>query len=135
MKIKFAVLITAVIALGSLASRGISEQDRDEAAPVVIKTVPAAGAKDVPAGEYEIRITFSKEMKNESWSWCPAWENSNPEPLGGAYFEPGHRTCVLKVKLKPGTKYGWWINNETYRGFRDAKNRPAVPYLFVFQTK
>ena len=40
----------------------------DNFPPVIVKTVPEAGAKDVPPGEYEVRITFSKDMADKSWS-------------------------------------------------------------------
>ena len=103
--------------------------------PVVVKTVPEAGSKDVSPGEFEIKVTFSKEMRDRSWSWSTAWENSTPEDLGKPRYEADHKTCVLKVKLEPNKTYGFWLNSEKFTGFRDKQGRPAVPYLLVFQTK
>jgi len=103
--------------------------------PVVVKTVPEAGSADVSPGEFEIKVTFSKEMSVRSWSWCTVWENSTPEDLGKPSYAADHRTCVLKVKLEPNKTYGYWLNSEKFTGFRDKQGHPAVPYLLVFQTK
>jgi hypothetical protein len=110
-------------------------QDIDSMPPVVVKTVPEAGSKDVPAGEYEVKVTFSKEMTDQSWSWSAAWENSTPEVIGKPRYEADHKTCVIKAKLEPGKTYGWWLNSEKFHGFLDAQHKPAVPYLLTFKTK
>jgi hypothetical protein len=110
-------------------------QDIDSIAPVVVKTVPEAGTKDVTPGEFKIKVTFSKEMMDQSWSWSSAWKNSNPESIGKPEYESDHRTCVLKVKLEPGKTYGYWLNSQNFHNFKDKAGHPAVPYLLVFQTK
>ena len=104
-------------------------------APVVVKTVPEAGTKDVSPGIVEIKVTFSKEMTDQSWSWSSAWKDSTPESIGKPHYEADHKTCVMKVKLEPGKTYGWWINSQNFHGFKDAQGHSAVPYLLVFQTK
>ena len=128
-----------VIIVGSLlcgfASQPVCAQDIDSFAPVVVKTLPEAGSKDVPSGEYEVKITFSKIMTDQSWSWCSVWQNSDPKSLGKPHFEADHKTCVMKVKLEPGKTYGWWINSQNFHGFKDQQGHSAVPYLLVFQTK
>ncbi len=101
---------------------------------VVVETYPAAGAVDVPAGETEIRVRFSKPMSAGSWSWATAWENSGPDFIGSPHYLADHRTCVVKVRLQPGKFYGWWLNSEPFKNFRDAAGQPAVPFLFTFQT-
>ncbi len=110
-------------------------QSVDSIAPVVVKTVPEAGTKNVAPGETEIKVTFSKEMTDQSWSWSTAWQDSTPESIGKPHYEADHKTCVLKVKLEPNKTYGWWINSQRFHGFRDTQGHPAVPYLLVFQTK
>ena len=40
--------------------------------PVVVKTVPEAGATDVDPAITEIKVTFSKDMADKSWSWSTA---------------------------------------------------------------
>ena len=66
-------------ALCQLASSTGHAQDLDSMPPVVVKTFPEAGARDVSPGVVEIRVTFSKEMKDHTWSWSTAWQESTPE--------------------------------------------------------
>ncbi len=103
--------------------------------PVVIKTWPEAGSQKVSPGATEIKVTFSREMRDQSWSWSTAWENSTPESLERPRYESDHKTCVLKVKLEPGKTYGYWLNSEKFTNFKDTNGLPAVPYLLVFSTK
>ncbi len=103
--------------------------------PVVVETFPMSGAREVPPGETEIRVRFSKPMADGSWSWSTAWENSTPEFIGTPHYEADARTCVVKVKLEPGKTYAFWLNSETLLNFKDDDGRPAVPYLLIFQTK
>ena len=109
-------------------------QDIDSIAPVVVKTVPEAGTKNVPPGEYEIKVTFSKEMKDQSWSWSTAWQNSAPDFIGKPHYDADQKTCVVKVKLEPNKTYGFWLNSQQFHNFKDTQGHPAVPYLLVFQT-
>ncbi len=128
--------IAAALALGALAA-GLTlyAQDVDTTRPVVVKTVPQAGSKDVAPGTMEVRITFSKEMMDQSWSWSTAWQNSGPEGLEKPHYDADKKTCIMKVKLEPGKTYGWWLNSERFTGFKDKQGRPSVPYLLVFKTK
>jgi hypothetical protein len=135
MKTKILIATFIVAAVCQFAPRTGQAQDIDNFAPVVVKTVPEAGSKDVPAGEFEIKITFSKEMADQSWSWATAWENSDPQSLGKPHYDADQRTCAMKVKLEPGKTYGWWINSQKFHGFQDTQNHPAIPYLLTFKTK
>jgi hypothetical protein len=102
--------------------------------PVVVETFPVAGAQDVPRGETEIRVRFSKPMSDGSWSWSTAWENSTPESVEAPHYLADQRTCVLKVRLEPGKTYAWWLNSEKFKNFQDRAGQPAVPYLLIFRT-
>ena len=103
--------------------------------PVVVRTDPASGARDVAPGVTEIRVTFSKEMADRSWSWSTAWADSTPAVIGQPLYEPDHRTATIKVKLEPGKTYGYWLNSENFHNFTDKTGHPAVPYLLIFQTQ
>ena len=127
--------LLTLLAVGCLAATNSPAQDIDSLAPVVVKTIPEAGSKDVPAGEYEIKVTFSKDMTDQSWSWSTAWENSDAPIIGKRHYDADHRTCVLKVKLAAGKTYGWWLNSQKFHNFRDVQGHPAVPYLLTFKTK
>jgi len=135
MKTKTLLTALAIGAVCQLAPQTSRAQDVDSIAPVVVKTVPEAGTKDVPPGEFEVKITFSKEMTDQSWSWATAWKDSAPESLGKPHYEANHKTCVMKVKLEPGRTYGWWLNSERFHGFQDIQGHPSIPYLLVFQTR
>jgi len=103
--------------------------------PVVAKTVPEAGAAEVDANLPEIRVTFSKDMKDASWSWSTLSEESFPKTVGEPKYLADKRTCVLPVKLEPGKTYALWLNSENFGNFRDADGQSAVPSLLVFKTK
>jgi len=128
---KMTALITAVVLALAIARA----QDIASMPPVVIKTVPESGSKNVSPGEMELKVTFSKEMADGSWSWSTAWQGSTPEMIGKPKYENDGKTCVLKVKLEPDKAYGYWLNSEKFRNFKDRQGRPSVPYLLVFETK
>ena len=135
MKTRTLITIIATSALCGFVTSTVRAQDIDSFAPVVVKTVPEAGTKEVPPGEYEIRVKFSKEMEDQSWSWSTAWKDSAPEIIGKPRYEADHKTCVLKVRLEAGKTYGWWLNSEKFHGFKDGQGHAAVPYLLTFKTR
>jgi hypothetical protein len=134
MKTKILLILAAACALCGLTTQTSRAQDIDSFAPVVVKTVPEAGAKDVPPGEYIVKVTFSKEMMDQSWSWSSAWKDSAPEIIGKPKYSADHKVCAIGVKLEPGKTYGWWINSEKFHGFQDTQHHPAIPYLLTFKT-
>ena len=103
--------------------------------PVIVKTVPEAGAAEVDPKLTEIKITFSKDMEDGSWSWVTLSKESFPKTSGKPKYLADKRTCVLPVKLEPGKTYAVWVNSEKFGNFKDAGGRSAVPYLLVFKTK
>jgi hypothetical protein len=137
MNVKTLVSTISIVALtcGILCAQTATTPTVESVAPVVVKTVPEAGSKDVAAGAVEIKVTFSKEMADGSWSWASAWKDSTPEVIGKPRYEADQKTCVLKVKLEPGKTYGYWINSQSFKNFKDRQGRSAVPYMLVFQTK
>jgi hypothetical protein len=104
--------------------------------PVVVKTDPEAGAGEVDPKLTEIKVTFSKAMKDGSWSWAMLSKESFPKVDGKPKYLADKRTCVLPVKLEPGRTYAIWVNSEKkFTDFKDTDGRSAVPYLLVFKTK
>ncbi len=122
-------------ALSGLIAKPVRAQDIDSMPPVVVKTIPEAGASGVAPGQVEVKVTFSKPMTDQSWSWTNAWNGSAPELVGKPRYDADHKTCVVTVKLEPNKTYGWWLNSQNFLGFQDAHGRPAVPYLLVFSTR
>jgi hypothetical protein len=103
--------------------------------PVVVKTIPEAGVDTVDPKLAEIRVTFSKEMADGSWSWSTASKESFPKLNGKPKYLADKRTCVLPVALEPDTTYAIWLNSEKFGNFKDTEGRSAIPYLLVFKTK
>jgi RNA polymerase sigma-70 factor (ECF subfamily) len=107
----------------------------DSVPPVVVKTVPEAGVTNVDPDLSEIKVTYSKEMSDGSWSWSTFTKDSFPKVDGNPRYLDDKRTCVLPVKLQTGKTYAIWLNSAKFGNFRDTDGRSAVPYLLVFQTK
>jgi RNA polymerase sigma-70 factor (ECF subfamily) len=131
---KTRILLTALVIASSLAAAPAAEPTIDSMPPVVVKTVPEAGSTGVAAGVVEIKVVFSKKMTDQSWSWSTAWEKSDAEVVAKPKYEADGKTCVLKVKLEPNRTYGYWLNSQKFKNFKDAGGRPAVPYLLTFKT-
>ena len=118
-----------------LAKPGLAaEMSLESAPPVVVKTVPVAGATDVDPGFAEVKVTFSKAMQDGSWSWAMWNEESFPEATGQPKYLKDARTCILPVNLQPKKWYAIWLNTEQLKEFKDAGGQPAVPYLLSFRT-
>lgn len=103
--------------------------------PVVVKTVPEAGAGEVDPKLTHIMVTFSKDMQGDSWSWSTISKESFPEVNGNPKYLADKRTCVLPVNLEPGKTYAIWVNSEKFGNFKDLDGHSAVPYMLVFKTK
>jgi RNA polymerase sigma-70 factor (ECF subfamily) len=103
--------------------------------PIVLKTIPATGATDVDPALTEIRVTFSKEMHDGSWSWVTLSKERFPEVTGKIHYEKDKRTCVLPVKLEPGKNYAISVNSQRFANFRDTQDNRAVPYMLLFRTR
>jgi RNA polymerase sigma-70 factor (ECF subfamily) len=141
------VMLLAAIVIGGAggmiaAETAMANNAVDESAitlanvpPVVVKTVPEAGADNVDPSTTQIKITYSKPMHDPSWSWSTASEENFPKITGKPHYEANRRTCVAPVRLEPGHTYAIWLNSEKFGGFRDADGHKAVPYLLVFQTR
>ncbi len=101
---------------------------------VVVETVPLSGDTKVDPSLTEIRVTFSKQMMDQSWSWSQLSDESFPTTTGKPRYLADGRTSVLPVTLKPGKAYAVWLNSAQFGNFKDAQGRPAVPYLLIFET-
>jgi RNA polymerase sigma-70 factor (ECF subfamily) len=132
---KFAQYVLLV--KGARASHPLEEQNLPPAGPppVVVKTYPESGAKDVPPGPTELRVTFSKEMTPGSWSFVTATQGEYPKTTGQPHYEADRRTCVFTIILEPAKTYALWINSERFNSFSDTAGQPAKPYLLVFRTR
>jgi RNA polymerase sigma-70 factor (ECF subfamily) len=103
--------------------------------PVVIRTSPESGAKDVDPSISEIRVTFSKEMMDGNWSWVQIAPENFPEIIRGPRYIEDKKTCIIDVRLEPGRTYIIWLNTQKFQNFKDTDSRPAQPYLLMFETR
>src|SRR4051794_4696849 len=101
-------MVTVVVALvGGLIGTAVLAGDvtLESVPPVVVKTVPEAGSADVDPKLTEIKVTFSKDMKDGTWSWAQLSKESFPTLDGNPKYLADKRTCVLTVKLEPEKTY------------------------------
>ena len=103
--------------------------------PVAVSTVPPNGSEDVDPALSEVKVTFSKNMKDGSWSWANMGQELFPEVTDKIHYEKDGRTCVLPVKLKPNKLYAIWLNSPKFGNFRDRAGASAVPTLLLFKTR
>jgi RNA polymerase sigma-70 factor (ECF subfamily) len=102
----------------------------------VIRTVPECGDVNVDASvTTQIKVTFSKEMMDKTWSWSQISNDTFPQIIGKPKYIDDNKTCVVDVKLQPKKTYAIWLNSQKFDNFKDAGGKSAVPYLLVFQTK
>jgi RNA polymerase sigma factor (sigma-70 family) len=120
---------------GDLTGKPRNDGPFDAYPPIVLKTVPPTGATDVDPGLIEIRVTFSKEMQDGSWSWVQLSKETFPETKGRPHYEKDKRTCVLPVKLEPGKTYAISVNSQRFANFRDTDDNRAIPYMLLFRTR
>ncbi len=130
-----AMLATALVVATLTGTARAQEVSVESLPPSVIKTVPTCGDAKVPATTTQIKVTFSKDMMEGSWSFTQISGDSFPEIVGQPEYLADKRTCVLTVKLKPKKTYVLWLNSQKFQNFKDASGNSAVPYLLVFQTK
>ncbi|HEX5223420.1 MAG TPA: HEAT repeat domain-containing protein [Verrucomicrobiae bacterium] len=133
MKTKLWIGLTTMLV--GVATLGVAADiSLETAPPVVVKTVPTAGATDVDPALTEIKVTYSKVMQDGSWSWSTWGQENYPETTGSPRYLADARTCVLPVKLQPNKFYAIWLNSDKFKNFKDTGGRPAVPYLLTFFT-
>lgn len=134
MRKMLACAVVHTIVFGGVAVRA-EEVTLEAAAPVVVKTVPVAGAKDVDPKVAEIKVTYSKPMMDKSWSPTQVSADSFPKVAGQPKYLADMKTFVLPVKLEAGRTYAILLNSERFRNFQDKAGHAALPYLLVFRTK
>lgn len=127
-------LIAIFVSLTAFGVSSVDEVTLESVPPVVVNSVPAAGTADVDPKTTEIKVTFSKNMKDGTWSWSTLSKESFPEVDGKPKYLHDERTCVLPVKLEPEKTYAIWVNSNKFQNFKDSNGIPSVPFLLVFRT-
>jgi Bacterial Ig-like domain len=134
MKIHNGLLFVVLLVLTG-AVQGDDRPSLATAPPVVVKAIPEAGSDNVDPAITEIKVTYSKDMKDHTWSWSTWGPDTFPPTTGKPHYLDDKRTCVLPVHLSPGKTYAIWLNSNNFGNFKDTSGNSAVPYLLVFDTK
>jgi RNA polymerase sigma-70 factor (ECF subfamily) len=130
------LVVVTVLAWGAMEAQAADKPSVKNKPPVVVRTVPQSGDTAVDPSLGELQVTFSKDMMTEDmWSWVMESKETFPTIAGKVRYLDDKRTCVAPVKLEPGKTYVIWINSQRFNSFRDTGNRPAIPYLLVFETR
>ena len=130
------IVLAAAVCLAAGTVWGSENFSVKSMPPSVVKTDPQCGDTHVdPAELKQIRVIFSKDMMNDSWSWSQISEETFPKIVGKPRYLEDKRTAVVDVRLEPKKTYIVWLNSEKFGGFKDAAGKSAVPYLLVFQTR
>ncbi len=133
---KTTVTLLAGLVLFTVGISRAEEPSVKSLPPSIIKTVPECGNTNVDAtATTQIKVTFSKAMKDGSWSWSQISDETFPQMIGKPRYLDDKKTCVMDVKLQPEKTYVIWLNSQKFGNFKDADGKSAVPYLLVFQTK
>lgn len=77
-----AILATALVVATLTGTARAQEVSVESLPPSVIKTVPTCGHAKVPATRTQIKVTFSKDMMDGSWSFTEISSDSFPEIVG-----------------------------------------------------
>jgi hypothetical protein len=130
----FLILIPILVALFLCPPLGVGA-DNSEVFPKVIATNPKNGATDIDPSLLKITVTFSKPMRDQSWSWSYEDKDSFPQTVGQPFYTDNGTTCVLPVKLEPSKRYVIWINTARFKNFKDRSGNAVEPYKLVFSTR
>jgi hypothetical protein len=101
--------------------------------PKVLSSVPRNGTTDVDPGLTEIKITFDRPMKDQSWSMCGGGPHT-PEGTGKPKYDSQRTTWTVPVKLKPDWDYEFSLNCQSFDAFRSEDGIPLEPVSVTFKT-
>lgn len=100
--------------------------------PRVVTTDPPYGAKSVNPATTVLRVTFSEPMQADQYSFTPITGRELPEWGAPVTLSEDKRTFSVPVTLRPGRKYGVWINAPGHAKFKNTAGKPALPYQLFF---
>jgi hypothetical protein len=103
--------------------------------PRIVKTSPPQGETGVDPGLKEVSVTFDRDME-AGMSWTGGAPLFPPVDKSRQARWTDKRTCVVPVKLEPGTFYRLGINSSSYQNFRSEDTSvPAASAAIYFSTK
>ena len=117
-------------------TQGASEAlKRQVSKPQIVSLTPVNGARDVDPGLTELRVTFNVAM-GEGFSWTGGGPEFPTIAEGKKpYWIEDHKTCVLPVRLNPGSQYRLGLNSPSHKNFQSAGGVPLDPVTYSFKTR
>jgi beta-lactamase regulating signal transducer with metallopeptidase domain len=114
------------------ANRAVANRIR---VPKVTKLSPENGATDVDPGVKMLRVTFDMPMGTDGYSFTGGGP-TYPGTPGGEQprWSRDGKTCMLPVKLAPGTHYELGLNSVSHKNFTSKWGVPLEPVQYTFQT-
>jgi hypothetical protein len=113
------------------ANRAVANRVR---VPKVAKLVPENGAAEVDPATKAIRVTFDMPMSIDGFSFTgggPSFPGTGTELP--RWLKDG-KTCVLPVKLQPGSQYQLGLNSIFHTNFNSKWGVPLAPVRWTFST-
>lgn len=102
--------------------------------PDVVKIDPTNGSVGVNPDTKEIRITFSKEMVPEYYSFNLSEKGKEYMPISKVIgMENNDKTLVLGVNLKPNQEYEFFLTNKSFRS-KEGYSLKDEKLLIKFKT-
>lgn len=103
--------------------------------PDVVKIDPVNGSVGVNPDTKEIRITFSKEMVPEYYSFNLSEKGKDYMPITKVIgMENNNKTLVLGVNLKPNKEYEFVLTNKSFRS-KEGYSLKNEKLLIKFKTR
>ena len=73
-------------------------------------------------------------MKDKAWSVLKS-DSPFPQLTGAVSYDKTLRVLTLPVRLKPGTRYRFFLNSAEAKAFRSADGVPLAPVEVIFTTR
>ncbi|MBL9147598.1 MAG: DUF4932 domain-containing protein [Phycisphaerae bacterium] len=110
------------------------EKDAAEKAPRLLGMTPENGAVDVDAALDAMVLRFDQPMRDGSWSFVGSKENL-PEFVGQPSYDATRRILTVKVKLRRGATYTFYLNSDRFKSFTSADGYPLAPVRVTFTVR
>ena len=122
------------IGLAALQLTGCTAAAAPEgAAPKVVATEPAAGAT-VPAGPFQLKVTFDQKMMANSYSFVTLQDGTYPPCQKTPTLSADGTSFSLDCTLEAGKSYALGFNGGNYLNFKNEAGVAAVPSQLHFST-
>ncbi|WP_174284882.1 helix-turn-helix transcriptional regulator [Sphingomonas bacterium] len=102
-----------------------------QAAPHVIRTLPAAGATIAP-GPFLLSVTYDRPMRGGSYSFVQSSADSYPACSNRPTQSADGRTFMMRCTAAPGRTYHVAFNETPYMNFKSVDGVPATPFHLTF---